>query len=303
MKVASPAVPEGVWVRLPFPNGWEDSCYQCESLVLETLGVSEWTDCTLLEALCILPEAGKLMEQYDNVADLICDGQNLGYVLLEQGQGTEGWREKFAAALELESCRDLRLALDISQNLRCYEWIPGEGLADFAAEHLRSCHVSDELIQSGCIDLDGHAEDLLESSGYIAAKEGAALKLKVGDATLSLKVVADGDEDYTTANSDGAFQVKANDIKDADSLSNVIATIFNGGTDAAGEAVNKIGGQDFTAEAAGGKVIFTQTNAPTEAGEVVSAGVPVSVTYDRTKRVSGRPRHPGRRVDHLSVII
>ena len=31
---------------------------------------------------------------------------------------------------------------------------------------LRSCHVSEELIQSGCIDLDGYAEDLLESSGY-----------------------------------------------------------------------------------------------------------------------------------------
>ena len=42
MKVASAAVPEGVWVRLPFPNGWEDSCYHCESLTLETLGVSEW---------------------------------------------------------------------------------------------------------------------------------------------------------------------------------------------------------------------------------------------------------------------
>lgn len=166
MKVASAAVPEGVWVRLPFPNGWEDSCYQCESLTLESLGVSQWSDCTLLEALCVLPEAGNLVEQYDDIRDLFYDGQNLGYVLDEQGQGAPQWRERFAAALELESCRDLRLALDISQNLRCYEWIPSEGLADFAAEHLRSCHVSDELIQSGCIDLDSYAEDLLEGSGY-----------------------------------------------------------------------------------------------------------------------------------------
>lgn len=166
MKVASPAVPEGVWVRLPFPNGWEDSCYQCESLTLDTLNVREWSDCTLLEALCILPEAGNLMEQYDDIRDLLQDGQNLGYILDEQGQGAPQWREKFAAALELESCRDLKFALDISQNLPCYEWIPSEGLADFAAEHLRSCGVSEELIKSGCIDLESYADDLLETSGY-----------------------------------------------------------------------------------------------------------------------------------------
>ena len=166
MKVASAAVPDGLWVRMPFPYSWEASCYQCESLVLNTLDVQDWTDCTLLEALCILPEAGNLMEQYDDIRDLLQDGHNLWYVLDEQGQGMPQWREKFAAALELESCRDLRLALDISQNIVCYEWVPGEGLTDFAAEHLRSCHVSEELIQSGCIDLDGYAEDLLESSGY-----------------------------------------------------------------------------------------------------------------------------------------
>ena len=44
MKVASPAVPDGLWVRLPFPYSWEDSCYQCESLVLDTLDVREWSD-------------------------------------------------------------------------------------------------------------------------------------------------------------------------------------------------------------------------------------------------------------------
>lgn len=167
MKVASDAVPEGVWVRLPFPYSWEDNCFQCETLVLNTLGVQEWADCTLLEARCILPEAGNLTEQYADVADLIYDGQNLGYVLNEQGQGAEGWREKFAAALELESCRDLKLALDISQNLSCYEWVPSKGLADFAAEHLRSCGVSEELIKSGCIDLESYADDLLEASGYM----------------------------------------------------------------------------------------------------------------------------------------
>lgn len=169
MKVASDAVPEGVWVRLPFPYSWEDICFQCETLVLDTLGVREWADCTLLDVRCILPEAGNLMEQYDDVDELISDGQDLGYVLDEQGQGMEGWREKFAAALEFESCRSLKLLLDISQNMSCYEWIPSKKMADFAAEHLRSCGVSDQLIQSGCVDLEGYAEDLLENSGYMLA--------------------------------------------------------------------------------------------------------------------------------------
>ena len=71
--------------------------------------------------------------------------------------------------MEYEDCRTLKFALDISQNLRCYEWVPSSGIKEFAANNLRSCGVPEELIQSGNIDLDAYAEDLLESSGYMEA--------------------------------------------------------------------------------------------------------------------------------------
>ena len=109
------------------------------------------------------------MEQYDSVTELVRDGDNLGFILDERGQGEPRWREKFAAALEYEGCHNLKFALDISQNLSCYEWVPRDGLKEFAAENLRSYGVSEELIQSGNIHLKDYAEDLLETSGYMEA--------------------------------------------------------------------------------------------------------------------------------------
>ena len=167
LKLASPAVPEGVWLRLP--DYALDTDYDAGelALVLHELKAGSLDDCTLLEAQCILPEAGDLTAQYSSVSELARDGNNLGHVMDEQGQGEPHWLEKFAAALEYENCRTLKFALDISQNMHCYEWVSGEELADFAANHLRSCGVPEELIQSGAINFDDYAEDLLETSGYM----------------------------------------------------------------------------------------------------------------------------------------
>ena len=178
LKLASPDVPEGVWLRLPDHDGNMAENSSEVALALDALRVNSLEDCTLLEARCILPEAGDLMEQYDSVTELVRDGDNLGYVLDERGQGEAHWLEKFAAALEYEGCHTLRFALDISQNLHCYEWIPQEGLRDFAANRLRSCEVSDELVRSGCIDLDRYAEDMLETSGYMQASGGTGYLLR-----------------------------------------------------------------------------------------------------------------------------
>ena len=171
LKLASPAVPEGVWLRLPGYDGKMAEESGEVVLALDELRVKSLEDCTLLEARCILPEAGDLMQQYSSVTELVRDGDNLGYVLDEQGQGEPHWLEKFAAALEYEDCRTLKFALDIAQNLHCYEWVPRDGIKEFAADHLRSCGVPDELIQSGDIDLKAYAEDLLETSGYMEAND------------------------------------------------------------------------------------------------------------------------------------
>ena len=156
LKLASPAVPEGVWLRLPGYDGKMAEDADEVVLALDELRVKSLEDCTLLEARCILPEAGDLTKQYSSITDLVRDGDNLGYVLAEQGQGKAHWLDKFAAALEYEDCRTLKFALDISQNLRCYEWVPSSGIKEFAANNLRSCGVPEELIQSGNIDLDAY---------------------------------------------------------------------------------------------------------------------------------------------------
>jgi len=166
LKLASPAVPEGVWLRLPDYS--EPTCGRSMEvgLALDALHTSSLEKCVLLDAICILPEAGDLMEQYDSVTELVRDGNNLGYIMDEQGQGEEHWMEKYSAALEYEDCRTLRFALDISQNLQCYEWVSSEKLTDLAADRLLSEGVPEGLLQSGCIDLEKYAEDLLETAGY-----------------------------------------------------------------------------------------------------------------------------------------
>ena len=169
LKLASPAVPEGVWLRLPDYALDTDYGVGEFALALHELKVDSLDGCTLLGAQCILPEAGDLMAQYTSVSELARDGNNLGHIMDERGQGEPHWMEKFAAALEYEDCRTLKFALDISQNLHCYEWVPQEGLADFAARHLRDEGVPEDLIQSRVIKLDEYAEDLLETSGYMEA--------------------------------------------------------------------------------------------------------------------------------------
>lgn len=167
LKLSSPTVPEGVWLRLPDYALDTDHDAGELALVLHELKAGSLDDCTLLEARCILPEAGDLTAQYTTVSELARDGNDLGHIMDEQGQGEPHWLEKFAAALEYEDCRTLKFALDISQNMHCYEWVSGEELVDFAARHLRDEGVPEELIQSRAINFDDYAEDLLETSGYM----------------------------------------------------------------------------------------------------------------------------------------
>lgn len=168
LKLASSSCPEGVWVRLPDYFSTE------VPLALKELGAESLGDCVLLEARCILPEAGNLMEQYSSAEELVRDGDNLGYILGERGQGMPNFMERFAAALEYEDCRTLRFALDISQNLRGYEWIPCDDVKKFAKKHLHSCKVPVEFIRAGYIDLKSYAIDLLAQEGYVQTKDGSA---------------------------------------------------------------------------------------------------------------------------------
>jgi len=179
-KLSSPAVPEGVWLRLPDHDGNMAENSSEVNLALDALQVKSLEDCKLLEARCVLPEAGNLMEQYDSVTELVRDGDALGFIMEEQGQGEPYWLEKFAAALEYEGCRSLKFALDISQNLHCYDWVPSGDLAISAEGLLLDAGVPKDIIHSGCIDLSGYKAYLLEASGYMQASGETGYLLRNG---------------------------------------------------------------------------------------------------------------------------
>lgn len=79
-----------------------------------------------------------------------------------------------AAALELEHCHNLKLALDISQNLKCYDWTSCADLAASAEMRLQTIGISEELIRTTGIDLAGYEAHLLEEDGYMFTADESA---------------------------------------------------------------------------------------------------------------------------------
>ena len=171
LKIASPAVPEGVWTRLPWEDGLRDKTGIEKEVTLRELRAEGWADCTLLDAQCFLPEAGNLMEQYDDVEELIKDSLTLDN-FYNWGTADVQW---YAAALRLENCRTLKLALDIANNPDCYHWktVREVDVSDIARKELKKEGVSDCILESGGIDLRGYGEHLLEKQGYTLTADGS----------------------------------------------------------------------------------------------------------------------------------
>lgn len=174
LKLASERNPDGVWLRLPDYSELDDEGPGEIRLALDALGVKSVDECTLLEARCILPEIRDLAEQYDDLEKLVDEGQSLGFALDERGQGKPYFMETFAAALEYENCHRLDFALDISQNQNCYNWVPSDNLQDLAKRVMRDQGMSQDILVSGCVDLDAFAENLLEQEGYILTRDESA---------------------------------------------------------------------------------------------------------------------------------
>ena len=125
LKLASAQCPDGAWLTLP---DHEPVTGEPDELAAarEALGVTGWDGAVLLEAKCCLWNITNPASQYATLEQLIDAGNNLGYVLEEQGQGMPCFDEYFRAAMELEGCTRLDAALDISQNLNCYDFISAE---------------------------------------------------------------------------------------------------------------------------------------------------------------------------------
>ena len=143
-------------------------------ITLDELGVKIVDECTLLEARCILPGLGDLTVQYDRPSDLIYDGQNLGFVLDERGQGLHSFTELYTGALEYEGCASLAEALDIAENLNRYDFVPVNGLREYAEKELQKQCVTLPPAVASAFNYEEYAAERLEHDGFIinAAETG-----------------------------------------------------------------------------------------------------------------------------------
>lgn len=117
VRLGSPFCPEGVWIRLPDYSDVSDTEQDETLIALKELHADNLEDCTILEAICVLPEAGNLMEQYSDPLRLISDGNRLGYLLDGIGGSTERFEEMLADAFENNNCRTLAEVLTVGQVL------------------------------------------------------------------------------------------------------------------------------------------------------------------------------------------
>lgn len=115
---------------------------------------------------CSLPGITILQDEYDDLNDLIRDGNDLGFLLEEQGQGMPDFMEKFTAALEYENCHRLQEALDIAQNLHCYDFMRADDVGAFGKRELEKRGGFKNPLLRDCMDTVGLGEALLEQQGY-----------------------------------------------------------------------------------------------------------------------------------------
>lgn len=115
-----------------------------------------------------------MAQQYDSLDKLVWDGSNLGYVLDEQWQGKTHAMKQFQAAMEYEGCDRLDFALDISQNLNCYDFLPD---AAAAMEHGKKTAIENGLVCPGTLtaesfDYESYGHQQIQNAGMVLTDYG-----------------------------------------------------------------------------------------------------------------------------------
>ena len=121
----------------------------------------------------ILPCVRDLASQYSSLAGLIYDGQELGIILDERGQGSPDFLERFAAALDLENCCRLDDAVNIAGNLSSYDVISRDRFLDQVTQELSGqAWAKEGDAVKGCFDYAAYAAALAEQQGYCLTDDG-----------------------------------------------------------------------------------------------------------------------------------
>lgn len=102
------------------------------------------------------------------------DRYQLLYVWAEQGQGEPHWMDKWQCVMELEDCHRLDLALDLAQNLHCYEFIPrGVDLAQYGMDLARKEGILDQdSLLNECFDSVAYAQHHMAKYGLSTTDHG-----------------------------------------------------------------------------------------------------------------------------------
>ena len=170
---------EGVWIGFPDTGEYMDTAHPDELLLgLDALQAETLDQCMAVDVDCVLPQITDILNQYDSAGELVRHAIDFGYVWAEQGQGEPHWMEKWQCVMELEDCHRLDLALDLAQNLHCYEFIPrGVDLAQYGMDLARKEGVLGQdplLIQ--CFDSVAYAQHHMAKYGLSATDHGYAAR-------------------------------------------------------------------------------------------------------------------------------
>ena len=114
----------------------------------------------------------------DRAVAMVRHAIDFGYVWAERGQGEPHWMDKWQCVIELEDCHRLDLALDLSQNLHCYEFIPrGVDLARYGMDLARKEGILDQdPLLNRCFDAVGYAQHHMAKYGLSTTDHGYAAR-------------------------------------------------------------------------------------------------------------------------------
>ena len=180
LKLTAAGHPEGVWLRLPDYQDANDGKPDEIKIALTALEAMRVDECLIVDYKCSLPRAGDLVLQYGSIAKLIYDGNNLGFVLDERGQGMRNFMELYQAALEYEDCSTLAEALDIAENLTRYKLVPLPGVKDYAMDELKKSGVKLSDAATAAFDFERYGVELMEEHGFIFSEDVQAYISKIG---------------------------------------------------------------------------------------------------------------------------
>lgn len=166
---------EGVWIGCPDTGEYMDTAHPDELLLgLDALNAETLEQCIAVDVDCVLPQLTDLLAQYDTAGELVRHAIDFGYVWAEQGQGEPRWLEKWQAVMELEDCHRLDLALDLAQNLHCYEFLPrGVDLEQYGIELAQKEGVlNQDPLLNQCFDSVAYAQHHMAKYGLSATDHG-----------------------------------------------------------------------------------------------------------------------------------